>query len=100
MEKVLFSEQINEKTQLVNGVHNIVAHNHDEFLFKKNVGKDILFYLHSNLSYTNDLMIKRIQNTYIFLYYKDIFGGQLEGYSDIEGKNVNYNERYKNQIKF
>jgi len=47
-----------------------------------------------------DQVWKRIQNTNVFLYYKDIFGGQLQGYSDIEGKNVNYNERYKNQIKF
>jgi len=47
-----------------------------------------------------DQVWKRIQNTHVFLYYKSLFGGQLEGYSDIERKYVNYNERFKNQVNY
>lgn len=43
---------------------------------------------------------KRLQQDYPFYYYKDIFGGQLEGWSNIEGRNVDYNERFKLQNLF
>ena len=40
---------------------------------------------------------KKLQMPYKFYYYKDIFAGQLAGFSDIEKRLVNYNERFKNQ---
>ena len=30
-------------------------------------------------------------------YYKDIYAGQLVGYSNIENKHINYNERFLRQ---
>jgi GR25 family glycosyltransferase involved in LPS biosynthesis len=35
-----------------------------------------------------------------FIYYNKIFGGQLESYSDIEKRNVNYNDRFMNQLNY
>jgi glycosyl transferase family 25 len=37
---------------------------------------------------------KRLQDKYNFYYFNNIFAGQLVGYSDIENKNVNYNDRF------
>jgi len=47
--------------------------------------------------YSIDQYWKRLQNEYKFYYYKYVFAGQLVGYSDIEKKNINYNERYSIQ---
>ena len=47
--------------------------------------------------YMNDQIWKKLQISYKFYYYKNIFAGQLEGFSDIEKRLVNYNERFKNQ---
>ena len=47
-----------------------------------------------------DQVWKPIQNEKIFLYYKDIFAGQMPGYSDIEKKMVNYNGRFLKQNMF
>ena len=47
--------------------------------------------------YALDQIWKTLQHKYKFIYFNKIFGGQLEGYSSIEKKNVNYNERFKNQ---
>jgi GR25 family glycosyltransferase involved in LPS biosynthesis len=44
--------------------------------------------------YAIDQWWKKLQNEYKFYYYKDIYAGQLVGYSDIEMRNVNYNQRY------
>jgi GR25 family glycosyltransferase involved in LPS biosynthesis len=41
---------------------------------------------------------KRLQDKYKFYYYQDIYAGQLVGYSSIENRHVNYNERYLNQL--
>jgi GR25 family glycosyltransferase involved in LPS biosynthesis len=35
-----------------------------------------------------------------FIYFNRIFGGQLESYSDIEKRNVNYNGRYIGQVNY
>ena len=43
---------------------------------------------------------KRLQTTYPFYYYTDIFAGQLIGWSNIEGRNINYNERYIQQTMY
>ena len=43
---------------------------------------------------------KSLQNKYNFLYYKEIFAGQMPGYSDVENKLVNYNDRYIKQYIF
>lgn len=43
---------------------------------------------------------KNLQDKYIFLYYHKIFAGQIESYSDIEKRKVNYNNRFKDQIKY
>ena len=40
---------------------------------------------------------KRLQDTYRFYYYQNIYAGQLVGYSSIENRHVDYNERYLNQ---
>lgn len=40
---------------------------------------------------------KRLQDTYRFYYYQDIYAGQLVGYSSIENRHVDYNGRYLNQ---
>lgn len=40
---------------------------------------------------------KRLQDKHRFYYYQDIYAGQLVGYSSIENRHVNYNERYLNQ---
>ena len=40
---------------------------------------------------------KRLQDRYRFYYYQDIYAGQLVGYSSIENRCVDYNERYLNQ---
>jgi hypothetical protein len=44
-----------------------------------------------------DQVWKPIQNDKIFLYYKDVFGGQMRGFSDIEKKIVDYNQRFLQQ---
>ena len=44
--------------------------------------------------YTNDQYWKRLQTPYRFYYYKEIFAGQLVGFSDIEKRFVNYNQRF------
>ena len=51
---------------------------------------------HPNV-YAIDQWWKKLQNEYKFYYYKDIYAGQLVGYSDIEMRNVNYNQRYISQ---
>lgn len=43
---------------------------------------------------------KPLQHTHNFIYYTHIFAGQLEGYSDIEKKYVNYNHRYIQQTYY
>ena len=40
---------------------------------------------------------KRLQKHYGFYYYKHIYAGQMVGYSDIEKKFVNYNDRFMKQ---
>ena len=40
---------------------------------------------------------KRLQENYPFYYYSGIFAGQLPGWSDIEGREVNYNDRFLKQ---
>lgn len=63
LQKVLFSEKLN-KTQTIEGVHNLQAQNYQDFLFKENLGKDVLLFLHSSLSYQNDQVLKRIKHTH------------------------------------
>lgn len=48
-------------------------------------------------TYAIDQWWKQLQNQYIFCYYKDIYAGQLVGYSNIENKHINYNERFLRQ---
>jgi len=48
----------------------------------------------------NDQYWKRLQNTYPFYYYKDIFAGQLIGWSTIEKRYVDYNDRFMKQNLF
>ena len=43
---------------------------------------------------------KPLQEIHNFIYYTNIFAGQIQGYSDIEKKNVNYNERFIQQIHY
>jgi GR25 family glycosyltransferase involved in LPS biosynthesis len=48
----------------------------------------------------NDQYWKRIQKTYPFYYYKDVFAGQLIGWSNIENRFVDYNDRFMKQYLF
>jgi hypothetical protein len=48
--------------------------------------------------YCADQCWKPLQKESIWLYFHKIFGGQLEGYSDIEKKSVNYNKEFIKQI--
>lgn len=54
---------------------------------------------HPNL-YALDQCWKPLQTKSNFVYYKDVFAGQMPGYSDIEKRNVNYNSRFLDQTKF
>ena len=53
--------------------------------------------IHAN---TCDQIWKNLQHNYTFLYYKDIFAGQIPNYSNIENKIVDYMERFINQPKY
>lgn len=55
--------------------------------------------IEKNIS-ANDQYWKRIQTKYPFYYYKDIFAGQLVGWSNIEKRHVDYNDRFIKQILF
>lgn len=44
-----------------------------------------------------DQFWKPVQLKTNFIYFNKIFAGQLEGYSNIEKKTINYNERFLNQ---
>ena len=48
--------------------------------------------------YALDQCWKPLQEKSNFIYFNKIYAGQLEGYSDIEQKNINYNQRFLNQI--
>ena len=48
----------------------------------------------------NDQYWKRLQTTYPFYYYKNIFAGQLVGWSTIEKHYVDYNDRFVKQVLF
>jgi GR25 family glycosyltransferase involved in LPS biosynthesis len=47
-----------------------------------------------------DMYWKKLQHHYPFYYYSKIFAGQLPGWSSIENRVVNYNERFIQQIYF
>lgn len=50
--------------------------------------------------YCIDQCWKTLQPNSIWLYYNDIYAGQLTGYSDIEKRNINYNQRFLDQLKY
>lgn len=50
--------------------------------------------------YFNDQCWKPLQKKSIWLYFNKIFAGQLPCYSDIEKRNVNYNKRFLDQLKY
>lgn len=50
--------------------------------------------------YANDQCWKKLQIDYNFYYYNNIFAGQLPGYSNIEKRHVNYNERFLQQNRY
>jgi len=50
--------------------------------------------------YANDQYWKRLQNQHRFYYYQDIFAGQLPGWSSIENRMTNYNDRFLKQTFF
>ncbi len=43
---------------------------------------------------------KKLQDKYNFYYYSDIFAGQLVDYSNIQKRNVNYNDRFIHQSQY
>jgi hypothetical protein len=43
---------------------------------------------------------KRLQRKHHFYYYLDVFAGQLPGWSDIENRMVDYNDRFKKQYLY
>jgi glycosyl transferase family 25 len=50
--------------------------------------------------YSIDQYWKKLQTTYRFYYYQDIFAGQLPGWSNVEKRMTNYNERFIKQPLF
>ena len=48
-------------------------------------------------SYKCDQIWKLLQSEYKFIYYKNIFAGQLSGYSNIEKRDINYNKKFLKQ---
>ena len=48
----------------------------------------------------HDQYWKRLQTEYPFYYYSEIFAGQLVGWSNIEKRMVDYNDRFINQNLF
>lgn len=48
-------------------------------------------------TYAIDQYWKRLQNDNHFYYFNKIFAGQLIGYSDIEKRYINYNQRFLSQ---
>jgi hypothetical protein len=48
--------------------------------------------------YSIDQYWKRLQSEHKFYYYNHIFAGQLPGWSDLEKRIVNYNERFIQQV--
>jgi len=50
--------------------------------------------------YCNDQCWKPIQLKSNWIYFHEIFAGQLPCYSDIENKDVNYNKRFVDQIYY
>jgi hypothetical protein len=50
--------------------------------------------------YANDQYWKRLQTQHRFYYYQDIFAGQLPGWSSIENRITNYNDRFLKQTFF
>ena len=48
--------------------------------------------------YVADQIWKPIQLKTNWIYFHEIFAGQLPGYSDIENRTVDYNEDFINQI--
>ena len=53
-----------------------------------------------NKNNTCDQCWKKLQTKYVFLYHDKVFGGQLPGYSTIEGTVVDYNKRFMNQANY
>ena len=47
--------------------------------------------------YACDQYWKNLQTSNRFYYFTSVFAGQLVGWSDIECRNINYNERFMNQ---
>ena len=47
--------------------------------------------------YSADQCWKQLQTKHRFFYFKNVFAGQLVGFSDIEKRFVNYNQRFVNQ---
>lgn len=50
--------------------------------------------------YAIDQFWKRLQTEHRFYYYQDIFAGQLPGWSSIENRMTNYNDRFLKQHLF
>lgn len=51
-------------------------------------------------TYSIDQYWKRLQTQHRFYYYQDIFAGQLPGWSSIENRMTNYNDRFLKQPLF
>jgi hypothetical protein len=51
-------------------------------------------------TYSIDQYWKRLQTEYRFYYYQDVFAGQLPGWSSIENRMTNYNDRFLKQPFF
>ena len=79
----------------------ILKQNMVEILLKRN--KDSVLHLMKNDDpnlWALDQCWKPLQLEYNFIYYEHLFGGQLPCYSDIEKRNVDYNQRFINQNNY
>tara|TARA_B110000259_G_scaffold164860_1_gene191239 strand:+ start:1609 stop:2229 length:621 start_codon:yes stop_codon:yes gene_type:complete len=76
----------------------IVKHNMIEILLEN--FKESVIHLTNNEdtnSWALDQCWKTLQLKHNFIYYNKIFGGQLPGFSNIENKKVDYNQRFIEQ---
>lgn len=63
LEKTIFTEN-SDKKDLIPGIKRLVGSNYENYIFRETIGKDVLFFLHSDFSYQNEIVLRRIENLY------------------------------------
>ena len=102
-------DKIDEESYMTNNNFKRINNNQTAtgYIIKKPFAKVLLEHFKYGISflekgndpnkYALDQYWKILQSQYKFYYYRHIFAGQLPGYSSIENRLVDYNERFVNQ---